>query len=85
MGYARFMATDTGRGLRIAAGTALIAIGLLRVRGVGRSSPLPAWCPCWRGPSTFACSRRDCGRRSRGAMSGETVRNRATRVDEWTQ
>ncbi len=33
MGFARFMATGVGRGMRIVAGAALIAIGLLRVRG----------------------------------------------------
>ncbi len=33
MGFARFMATGIGRGMRIVAGAALIAVGLLRVRG----------------------------------------------------
>ncbi len=33
MGFARFMATGIGRGIRIVAGAVLITIGLLRVRG----------------------------------------------------
>lgn len=32
MGFSRFMATGVGRGIRIAGGATLIAIGLLRVR-----------------------------------------------------
>ncbi len=39
MGFARFMATGIGRGIRIVAGAALITIGLLRVRG-GRGAVL---------------------------------------------
>ena len=39
MGFARFMATGIGRSIRIAAGSILIAIGLLRVRG-GRGALL---------------------------------------------
>ncbi len=39
MGFARFMATGVGRGMRIVAGAALIAGGLLRVRG-GRGAVL---------------------------------------------
>lgn len=33
MGFARFMAIGVGRGLRIVAGSVLIAVGLLRVKG----------------------------------------------------
>ncbi len=39
MGFARFMATGIGRSIRIAAVSALIAFGLLRVRG-GRGALL---------------------------------------------
>lgn len=39
MGFARFMATGIGRSIRIVAGSILIAIGLLRVRG-GRGALL---------------------------------------------
>ena len=39
MGFTRFMATGVGRGARIAAGSALVAIGLMRGRG-GRGAVL---------------------------------------------
>ncbi|MCA1668557.1 MAG: DUF2892 domain-containing protein [Thermomicrobia bacterium] len=39
MGFARFMATGIGRGIRIVAGAVVITIGLLRVRG-GRGALL---------------------------------------------
>ena len=37
MEFARFMATGVGRGIRIVAGAALIAVGLLRVQGSRRA------------------------------------------------
>ncbi len=39
MGFARFMATGVGRSIRIVAGSILIALGVLRVRG-GRGALL---------------------------------------------
>ena len=39
MGFARFMATGVGRGIRIVAGSVLIAVGLLHIRG-GRGALL---------------------------------------------
>ncbi len=41
MGFARFMATGIGRGIRIVAGSILIAFGLLRVNG-GRGGAIAA-------------------------------------------
>ncbi len=70
MGFASFMATGFGRGLRIVAGLALLVIGLLIVKGIwGVLIAIVALVPCSPVSSMSASSRHSFARRSRAGRS----------------